>query len=150
MPRADNIFALQPAFAERSAHVIARIGKNAKCTIFVGNGELSIRHGDTLERRRRKLVDAADIDPVLHEAVLPSRERTICSSKSVLAKSTGDGGPDQLFGPLRGGRGVSTRCETRQRPTPTSRKTIRSPNMFGPRAVRRSPACELFGHTDRS
>ena len=34
MPRADNIFAIQPAFAERSACVIAGIGKNTKCAVL--------------------------------------------------------------------------------------------------------------------
>ena len=69
MPRADNIFAIQPAFAERSACVIARIRKNTKCAIFIRNGEFSVQHGDALERRRRKLVDAADINPVLHGCI---------------------------------------------------------------------------------
>src|SRR5215831_3502533 len=52
-----------------SACVIARIRKNTKCAIFIRNGEFSVQHGDALERRRRKLVDAADINPVLHDRI---------------------------------------------------------------------------------
>jgi hypothetical protein len=69
MPRADNIFAIQPAFAERSACVIARIGKNTKRAIFVRNGELSVHHSDPLQWRRRKLVEATDINPVVHGCI---------------------------------------------------------------------------------
>src|SRR5262249_57333958 len=65
VPGADDVIAVETAFAERTPHVIARVRDRAEALVAVGNRERPPGGGDAAQRRGRELVDAADIDPVL-------------------------------------------------------------------------------------
>src|SRR5579864_7833097 len=65
MPRADEVVAIEEAFAEWPAGVIAHIRNGAKHPFLEGQGHHDFPRDDRLERALCELVCRAEIDPIL-------------------------------------------------------------------------------------
>src|SRR5205807_5662019 len=72
VPRADDVIAVEPSVAERTADVIADAGDDAELTVEVRDRKFVAPYDDRLQRLLRQLINRTDIEPVRHrEPPLP-------------------------------------------------------------------------------
>ena len=71
MPGASDIVAIEPAFAKRSADVVADAGDRAEFAIAAGQGDARTLEDDLLQFAFGKLCRIADIDPFLFCHAVP-------------------------------------------------------------------------------
>ena len=77
VPGADDVIAVEPAVAERSADMIAGVGDRAELSVLDGDGQRPVHRGDAPHRRAGKVLGGADVDPV----VIPSHDVTFHISR---------------------------------------------------------------------
>ena len=71
VPRAVDVIAVEAAFAERSADVVASVGDDAEFAVLERHGKLAGLGGYLRNRILRKLLARPDIDPLLGHQSLP-------------------------------------------------------------------------------
>src|SRR4029077_9659026 len=87
MPRTGHVVAVEPAFAERAAHVVAGVRHGAEFVVAERQRDLAVLHADPPQDRVFQLVGRADVDPGLRHDSAPSgvtrlRSRPACPARA--------------------------------------------------------------------